>query len=317
MATQLALRPLAVIANTTAMKTAEQIERGMLVCPKTKAPLLLRARELAAANGVRYPLHHGVPIVIDGAAQQDYLSQNNGSMTAEYESQPAPIPAAVPAPPPRGWRASLRRWLDLASDHRSAESIAAYHAVVTHQPANALLISVGGGPQRQDPRLTNINIGPFHNVDIVADAYCLPYADNVVDGVFCEAVLEHLEFPDRAAAEMARVLKPGGQLFAATPFLQPYHGYPNHFQNFTLTGHERLFTRQGLEIVASGVCVGPSFVLSQLTHGYLTNYCRRLMPDRLLALLLGLLRKRDDHANRHPQAADYASTTFVHARKSG
>jgi SAM-dependent methyltransferase len=297
------------------MDTAEQIARGLLVCPKTKAPLFLRTRQLAAANGACYPLHQGVPIVIDGAAQRDYLSQNNGSMAAEYDAQPA-TPASAPSPPrPRGPRAAFRRWLDLASDHRSAASIAAYHAAITNQPADALLISVGGGPQRQDPRLTNINIGPFRNVDVVADAYCLPYADNSVDGVYCEAVLEHLEFPDRAAAEMARVLKPGGQLFAATPFLQPYHGYPNHFQNFTLTGHERLFLRQGLEVITSGVCVGPSFVLSQLASGYLTHFCRRLIPGRVLTVLLGLLRKRDDHLNRREQAADYASTTFVHARK--
>jgi predicted SAM-dependent methyltransferase len=36
--------------------------------------------------------------------------------------------------------------------------------------------------------------GPFANVDVVADAYALPYATGSVDAVHCEAVLEHLEW---------------------------------------------------------------------------------------------------------------------------
>jgi hypothetical protein len=291
------------------MDAKQQIERGILVCPRSRTRLSFDDGELVAATGDRYPLHHGVPILIDGAAQKDYLSQNDGSMVAEYEAEVAPAPA------PGKLRGAVRRWLNLQDDYRSAASLAAFQQAILNQPPDAVLLSIGGGPQRQDPRLTNLNIGPFRNVDVVADAYCLPYADGSVDGVYCEAVLEHLEFPDRAAAEMARVLRPGGQLFAATPFLQPYHGYPNHFQNFTLTGHERLFLRHGLQMLASGVCVGPSFALSQLGLAYSLLFCRRLIRGRLLTALFGLLRKRDRRINQHPRAAEFASTTFVHCRK--
>ncbi len=112
---------------------------------------------------------------------------------------------------------------------------------------------------------------------MVGTAYALPFASCSVDAIYCEAVLEHLEHPELAVAEMHRVLRHGGQLFAATPFLQPYHGYPDHFQNFTLSGHVRLFERASFGITASGTCVGPAFALVDL----LSNFLREFLPTRL------------------------------------
>ena len=47
--------------------------------------------------------------------------------------------------------------------------------------------------------------------------------------------------PFRCAAEIARVLKKGGQLYCCIPFLQPLHGYPHHYFNATPQGARRLF----------------------------------------------------------------------------
>jgi SAM-dependent methyltransferase len=44
------------------------------------------------------------------------------------------------------------------------------------------------------------------------DAYDLPFADGSVDAVTCERVFQHLDDPSRAAAEIARVLRPGGRV---------------------------------------------------------------------------------------------------------
>ena len=109
-----------------------------------------------------------------------------------------------------------------------------------------------------------MNIGLFANVDVVADGYRLPYCDESVDACHCEAVLEHLEDPARAVAEMFRVLRPGGSVFAATPFLQVFHAYPDHFQNFTVEGHRRLFERAGFTVLSAGPCVGPTFAIADL-----------------------------------------------------
>jgi ubiquinone/menaquinone biosynthesis C-methylase UbiE len=86
----------------------------------------------------------------------------------------------------------------------------------------------------------------------------LPLADNCIHAVHCEAVFERLEDPHDAAGELFRVMKPGGLAYICTPFLQPFHGYPSHFQNFTHLGQKRLFERAGFTVLEHGVCVGPA-----------------------------------------------------------
>lgn len=44
------------------------------------------------------------------------------------------------------------------------------------------------------------------------DALALPLGDAEVDVVWCERVFQHLAEPERAAAEIARVLRPGGRV---------------------------------------------------------------------------------------------------------
>ena len=46
-----------------------------------------------------------------------------------------------------------------------------------------------------------------------ADVMSLPYKDQSFDAVMAAHVLEHLPDPQRALAEMVRVLKPGGGVF--------------------------------------------------------------------------------------------------------
>ena len=186
------------------------------------------------------------------------------------------------------------------------------------QPPDALCVSIGGGPERSHPRLVNLNIGPFPNVDVVADAHRLPYADGCVDAIFCEAVLEHLHTPAQAVAEMFRVLRPRGAVLAVTPFLQAYHGYPYHYQNFTVTGHAHLFTAQGFEVTESGACVGPVHVMVTLTALFVAEYAPRWLrrPLGVLWYYLGLLlHPLDRRLNARPNAHVMASTTYVVARK--
>lgn len=47
---------------------------------------------------------------------------------------------------------------------------------------------------------------------MLGDIQSLPYADGYFDGVRSERVLQHLDDPDSAIREMARVLRPGGRM---------------------------------------------------------------------------------------------------------
>ena len=169
------------------------------------------------------------------------------------------------------------------------------------------------------PRLVNLNIVVAEGVDVAATAYSLPFADASLAGIHCEAVLEHLESPGHAVDEMFRVLRPGGLVFAATPFLQPFHAWPDHYQNFTLNGHRRLFERAGFTVLDAGPCVGPTFVLVDLLANYARAFTPGRIPSRLLerAVRLGgrALRLLDLRLRHHAEAATLCSSTFVLAQK--
>ncbi len=83
-----------------------------------------------------------------------------------------------------------------------------------------------------------------YNPDIIGDIHNLPFADNSIEAIVCLAVLEHVENPFKACAEIHRVLKPGGFCLITLPFLYYYHaekGYYKDYWRFTKDAVELLF----------------------------------------------------------------------------
>jgi SAM-dependent methyltransferase len=283
-----------------------QIALRKLVSPQTHVPLTREGESLRTVDGRHaYPIVQGVPILLaDPARITAALGAEDGAMVKEYE-----------APPPGRLRAWYRQVLAAPGDQRTRASHRAFEALLADLSADTLCLSIGGGPRRIRPEFVNLNIAAFPNVDLVADAYELPYADGAADLLHCEAVLEHLEYPDRAAAEMFRVLRAGGRAFIATPFIQPYHGYPDHFQNFTLSGHRRLFERAGFRVLDSGTCVGPVFAVRDL----LLNLLRTVLPggaagrwlSRLFALASLPVLYLDRIAGERAGSVVLASSTYL------
>jgi SAM-dependent methyltransferase len=105
-----------------------------------------------------------------------------------------------------------------ATDYRTASSIAAQQRVLDQCDSGKTVLGLGGGPFRIHPRIINLNIEPFENVDLVGDAHKLPLASASIDAVHCEAVFEHLRDPHDAAAELFRVMKPGAIGYVCTPW---------------------------------------------------------------------------------------------------
>jgi SAM-dependent methyltransferase len=292
------------------MNVTEQVRQGRLVCPVSHQELIEQGGELVTRDGSRrYPMVSGVPILhADPERIAVYRNQGSGQMHAEY-LEPS--------------KSRLRRTLlSLATppdDMRPDASRRAFAAITTDLPPAALRLSIGGGPGRPHPSLTNLNVDRFANVDVVGDAYALPYADGSVDAIHCEAVLEHLEQPGKALQEMYRVTRPGAPVYLVTPFLQAYHAYPDHYQNYTLSGHDRLIERAGFSVLASGVCVGPTYALIDLA----SNYFRSCFPGGhvgrlcwLATRLLGrLVLPLDRRLNTRSEAAILASSVFALAVK--
>jgi ubiquinone/menaquinone biosynthesis C-methylase UbiE len=99
----------------------------------------------------------------------------------------------------------------------------------------------------------------FRDVDVVSTQARLPLRVNWDDAVVSLSVFEHLPDPFAMAAEIRRVLKPGGTVWIETAFMQPLHADPGHYFNMTLQGLLRTFS--GVEIDECGVL--PHHVPSQ------------------------------------------------------
>lgn len=118
------------------------------------------------------------------------------------------------------------------SDHL-AETLKQY-------PVGSSIVELGSGSRRVRRDVTNVDLFAFPNVDIVADIASVPLENQSADLVILDSVIEHVPDPARVVSEARRLLKSGGRLFINCPFIFPYHGYPNHFQNFTRDGLQHL-----------------------------------------------------------------------------
>lgn len=79
------------------------------------------------------------------------------------------------------------------------------------------------------------------NCQFLADGHQIPLQTGSVDGVVIQAVLEHVLNPQLVVHEIYRALRPGGLVYADTPFMMQVHEGPYDFARFTESGHRYLF----------------------------------------------------------------------------
>ncbi|MGH7187573.1 MAG: class I SAM-dependent methyltransferase [Acetobacteraceae bacterium] len=109
---------------------------------------------------------------------------------------------------------------------------------------DGLILDCGAGRRpTYYKNVMNYEIVDYDTTDVIGVGEILPFKDESFDGVISIAVLEHVRDPFRCASEIIRVLKPGGKLVCAVPFLQPIHAYPHHYYNMTYMGARALFER--------------------------------------------------------------------------
>lgn len=120
---------------------------------------------------------------------------------------------------------------------------------------DGLCLNIGSGNCLRELEVVNVDMMDYENVDIVCDIHHLPFKDNSIDAIMSVAVLEHVREPAVVLKELHRVLKPGGRVFSAIPFMQPFHASPHDYQRYTLPGIEYL--HRDFKKLESGVIAGP------------------------------------------------------------
>ena len=149
-----------------------------------------------------------------------------------------------------------------------------------------------------DVKTLGLDIYKTETVDIIADAHYLPFDECTFDGVWIQAVLEHVIDPKLVSDEIHRVLKLKGIVYSEIPFMQPVHEGAYDFTRYTLPGHRYLFKK--FEEIECGVLDGPSeaFIWA-LKYWLMATLRSRLIANiisqsiyRLILLPLSLVTER-------------------------
>jgi SAM-dependent methyltransferase len=124
--------------------------------------------------------------------------------------------------------------------------------------AGVRVLDVGCGPQPYRDLFADVagvydgsDIEPGPGVTYVCPAEALEVQDGSYDLVLCTQVLHLVRRPQRALEEFARILTPGGYVFATTHGVYPYHPGPHDYWRWTQDGLPALIEDvAGLELVA-------------------------------------------------------------------
>jgi SAM-dependent methyltransferase len=240
----------------------------LLACPRCRSSLERGDDGLACASEEcvyhapgSFPAVHGWPAVIDFERSvvdaADLQSAPTGDENRWAIERLPRVLRPLLKPRNRVAAGNVDTMLELLSDHEPS------------------ILVVGGGVVGNgvdaiysDPRVRVIGFDIYGtpNVQFIADAHGIPLPDRSVSGVVVQAVIQQLLDPHQAVAEIHRVLKPGGLVYAETPFMQPtaYAG-PWDFVRFSSSGHRWLF--RAFEEVSAGPVAGPgAALLSSLDH---------------------------------------------------
>lgn len=242
----------------------------LLACPVCKSPLEWEpdaARCTSAPCARVFPLVRGVPILINEARSVFSIDQFVGRQVTTFTD----INPEVPDKPYR----FLRRLVPSNTLAVGREHMGRFFAAFQEPDRRVLVIGAGersyvgqGGPQ-----LIYSDVHLAAHTDLIADAHDLPFQDESLDAVVAVSVFEHVADPRRCAAEVVRVLKPRGRIYAVSPFMQQVHMGRYDFMRFSERGHRRLWNH--FRELEAGISCGPGTALAWSWQYFLLSFSER------------------------------------------
>lgn len=233
-----------------------------------------------------------------------------------------PNTAAVDGNPRQGLSRFINRLIPQPSVNLAQTKMLAKLKAKLSTLESGWVLVVGGGNQKEhinrlfdsDKKLRVIfsDIDTKSNVDLFCDGHDLPFGDNSFDAVITTAVLEHVMYPERVAAEIHRVLKIGGILYSEIPFMQQVHEGAYDFTRYSLSGHRRLFN--GFEELERGMIAGPATALVWAIENFALAFVSRSPLRKIVKtvsrLSFGWIKYLDYLLEHRPEAMDGASCTY-------
>jgi SAM-dependent methyltransferase len=286
-----------------------------LACPACAAKLEDNILKMTCKKClVRYPVVDGIPVLIDESkslfSHADFIKKSE-TFFVGGDSLRNKILEKLP-------KLTANLW---AKDNFSY--LSELLAQLSHRPR---ILIIGGGIMgkgmqtfRSDPRFdfidTDVSHGPM--TKLICDGHDLPFRDGTFDAVIAQAVFEHVANPNRVAAEVCRVLRQGGYVYADTPFLQCAHATPYDFHRFTFIGYRLLFAHW--DVVRLQPVGGPGHVLATAWQNLLLCFTNnRILRGGIYifaALTAFWLKYLDKWLNRNPYALHTAYGLLFIGRK--
>lgn len=267
--------------------------RPLLVCPLCRAELETDPGGLhcthstcACRSPAAFPLLDRWPVLVDferSVVTRDSVAPPVGRADARRGADGLPAPLRRLVKPPN--RVAARN-VDLLL--RALPGPAPRMLVV-----GGATVGNGVGAVYRDPdvRVVGFDIVTSPVTQFVADAHRIPLRAASVDAVLVQAVLEHVLDPASVVAEIHRVLKDDGLVYAETPFLQQVHAGAHDFTRYTASGHRYLFRR--FEEITSGPVAGPGTQLLWSVDHLVRGLTRNALAGRVARTGLFWLRSLD------------------------
>lgn len=253
--------------------------RAALCCPRCNHPLSDEGdtlRCLQSDCGLVFPVVADIPIL---------LNEDNSLFSIKDYLHSDAIAERTPRK-----QNGLVDWLPgISLNLTSNQNYQKFAQVLLEKTSHPKVLVIGGritgqGMEKLDayPDLeivsSDIAFGP--RTQIIFDGHNIPFHDGFYDGIIAQAVLEHVLDPQRCVAEIHRVLKQGGLVYAETPFMQQVHEGRYDFTRFTHLGHRRLF--RWFEEIASGPAGGPGMALAWSWRYFLLSFARKPVWRQIL-----------------------------------
>lgn len=245
-----------------------------LVCPDCRKPLNTVGEALqCSACSAAFPLENGVPKLWPPSRAKELEASIAGFRGPHAEARENSLLRALMPPNPI---------FDPGEKSRGAR--------VKASLASGLIVNLGAKTARWGEHVFNLDLvlpreqsgaGDAKSVHVLADIQRLPFADASLDGVICTYVLEHVADARACIDEIARVVKPGGQVYITVPFIFPTHPDPLDRWRWTLDGlRHSLRAFDEIEAGGSGgpfsayVAITPTLLGSAFSNFYLYNAIR-------------------------------------------
>ena len=288
----------------------------LFICPRCSAPVRHEEGRWTCAGAACPYAHDGFPVVAGVPALVDFEHSVLDAARLRSEEGASEVPRS-------GLFPLLRRMVHPANTTAPANVARMVDLLRADVPGrNPRVLVIGGGTVGDglvdlydDPTVDLISFDVYASpsTQFVGDGHAIALADGSVDGVIVQAVLEHVLEPTVVAAEIRRVLRVGGIVYADTPFLQQVHEGAYDFTRFTDSGHRYLF--RAFERIDSGTVAGAGTALRWSVDHFVRALTRSVPLGRIVALLFFWLSWTDRFLDpKH--SVDAASSVFFLGRKT-